>query len=188
MSSFVDGIQNFVGQVPDVLQPLVIAAAGAVPYVEGEGAAVIGVLGGLNPVVAALAAAAGNLICVVLVVLLGARIRTAVVARRARRVTPARAPVPVGATSSPAAGTITAEREAAPESKGRRRLRRWLVRFGVPGASLLAPLALPTPFTAATFVAAGVGKGWVILWQAVAIAVWTTGVTVAAVLFATVVA
>jgi hypothetical protein len=57
--------------------------------------------------------------------------------------------------------------------------RRWLVEFGVPGASILAPLALPTMLTAAFFVASGVRKEWVILWQVVAIILWT-GVLAAA--------
>ena len=48
------------------------------------------------------------------------------------------------------------------------------MRFGVPGASLLAPLALPTMLTAAFLVASGVRKEWVILWQVIAIVFWTT--------------
>jgi len=45
--------------------------------------------------------------------------------------------------------------------------------------SLLAPLALPTMLTAAMCVAAGVSKGWVMLWEAIAIVLWATVVTVA---------
>jgi hypothetical protein len=55
-----------------------------------------------------------------------------------------------------------------------------MVRFGVPGASILAPFALPTQLTAAFFVASGVNKGWVILWQVVAIVLWTGLVAAAA--------
>ncbi|MGI6878072.1 hypothetical protein [Microbacterium sp. gxy059] len=49
------------------------------------------------------------------------------------------------------------------------------MRFGVPGASILGPLAIPTPFASALLVAGGTPRGWVLLWQAVAIAIWTTG-------------
>lgn len=169
--------QEIVAEVPELLQPLVIAVAGMVPYIEGEGAAAFGVVAGVHPVVAGLAAAAGNIICVVLVVLLGARIREAVLGSRARRVVDA--PVPVGAPGSATpAGPAEPLQPAEPRSKGRRRLERWLVRFGVPGASLLAPLALPTMLTAATFVASGVSKRWVVLWQVVAIVAWTGAVTV----------
>ena len=70
--------------------------------------------------------------------------------------------------------------ESKSDKKGQQRLKRWLVKFGVPGASLLAPLALPTMFTAATLVGTGVSKGWVMLWQVLAIVLWTTVVTVVA--------
>ena len=209
--------QDLVGQVPEVVQPLVIALAGAVPFIEGEGSAALGIIGGVHPVVAALAGIVGNLLCVVVVVLLGSRIREALVRRRAGRgaqvagaadSSPSAAGVGVGtaatgggpvayaaapgsagaAASTPAAGATpdpvaagsVEATEAVPEKKGKARLRRWLVKFGVPGASLLAPLALPTMFTAATFVGSGVSKGWVILWQAVAIVVWTTLITLLA--------
>lgn len=188
-------LHDLVAQVPDAVQPLVVAAAAAVPYVEGEGAAVLGILAGIDPLVAGVAAAAGNILCVVAVVLLGARVRGGVQARRAARVA---APVQVAETpalaaargasgasggSSGAGGDGDAPvRGGARQtggSKGRVRLRRWMHRFGVPGASLLAPLALPTMLTAAFFVASGVRKEWVILWQVVAIVVWT-GLVVAA--------
>ena len=214
--------QELVGQVPEAVQPLVIALAGAVPFIEGEGASALGIIGGVHPVVAALAGIVGNLSCVVIVVLLGSRIREALVRRRAGRgaalagaadAGPAAAGVGVGtaatgtaaagggpvafaaapgsagaalsssapgATPDPVSAGSVEPTEAVPEKKGKARLRRWLVKFGVPGASLLAPLALPTMVTAATFVGSGVSKGWVILWQAVAIVVWTTLVTLLA--------
>ena len=150
IANLIAGFQDLVGQVPELLQPVIVAAAGAVPFVEGEGGAVVGVVGGLHPVVAGLAAAVGNLLCVTVVVLLGARARAAVVGRSTR--------VAV----------------AKPPSKGRQKFDRWFVKFGVPGASLLGPLAIPTHFTAATLVASGVPKGRILLWQAIAIVVWTT--------------
>ncbi|PXA71836.1 small multidrug efflux protein [Cryobacterium arcticum] len=180
-----EGFQEFVGQVPDLLQPLLIAVAGAIPYIEGEGSAAIGVIAGVHPVIAGLAGATGNIICVVLVVLLSSRIRTAAVARRLSRRTAVRAagvPVAAGAgsgLSAPEEAGLAVPAEPEP-SKGRQRLRRWIVRFGVPGASLIAPFALPTQLTAATLVASGVNKSWVILWQVIAIVLWTGLVTAAA--------
>lgn len=180
-------LQEFINQVPDIIQPLMVALVAAIPYIEGEGAAAFGILAGINPIVAALAAMAGNILCVIAVVLLGARIRGGVVARRARTRTPALA------STGDAAGILTDEADsgapspaksatepAAPPSKGRAKLSRWLVRFGVPGASILAPIALPTMLTAAFFVASGVRKEWVILWQIVAIVLWTGAVALAA--------
>ncbi len=143
--------QDLVAQVPEIVQPMIVMLAGAVPFVEGEGAGAIGVLGGIHPVVAGLAAATGNFLSVLAVVLVSSRVRTAAMAGRGPQVD-----LPE------------------PESKGRRRFRRWLVRFGVPGASILGPLAVPTQFTSAMLVAAGTPRGWVLLWQAVAIVLWTT--------------
>ncbi|GAA1835274.1 small multidrug efflux protein [Agromyces salentinus] len=189
-------LQDFINQVPDILQPVMVALVAFIPYIEGEGAAAFGIIAGINPVVAALAAMAGNFLCVVGVVLLGSRIRGGVVARRAARST-ASAPGTAGmapqgdqsaALSSTApssmattASTLTAdaavsdgeEDDTTRRGKGRTKLRRWLVKFGVPGASILAPLALPTMLTAAFFVASGVRKEWVLLWQLVAIVLWT---------------
>lgn len=195
LDGVIAGFQDLVGQVPDLLQPFIVVLAGAVPFIEGEGSAMIGVIGGLHPLVAALAGATGNLLSVVLVVLLSSRIRAAAAARRARR-RGAAAPLgaemtsvtPAGAGSAPArtgTATVTAPAEegrtAKKESKGRQKLNRWLVRFGVPGASLLAPLALPTQITAATLVASGIDKGRVILWQTIAIVLWTGVATISAV-------
>lgn len=176
-------LQDFITQVPDLLQPLMVALVAAVPYIEGEGAAAFGIIAGIDPIVAALAAMAGNILCVVGVVLLGSRIRGGIVARRAVRAEE-RAVAPVAAGSSP--GSAPPEEPGDPDaatdrpSKGRAKLRRWLVRFGVPGASILAPIALPTMLTAAFFVASGVHKGWVILWQVVAIVLWTGAIAAAA--------
>lgn len=156
-------LQELVAQVPTLLQFPFVALVGMIPYVEGEGASAFGIIAGLHPVLAGTAAAVGNFVSVLLVVLLGSRIRGALVARRAR-----------------AAADDPAPRPAAEKSKGRRRLERWMTRFGVPGASLLAPLALPTQLTAATFIASGVSRSRVLVWQGIAIALWTTAVTLAA--------
>ena len=179
LQDLISSFQDLVAQVPELIQPFIVMLAGALPFIEGEGASIIGIVGGLNPIVAAIAAAAGNFLCVLLVVLLTTRARTAVVNRSSVR---------VGATVGGAASTAVEgeEKDAAfeetasarPESKGRRRFKRWLVRFGVPGASILGPLAIPTQFTSAMLVAAGTPRGWVLLWQAVAIVIWTTVATI----------
>ncbi|HIY67626.1 MAG TPA: hypothetical protein H9830_15280 [Candidatus Agrococcus pullicola] len=63
----VRGFQDFVTQVPEVIQPVILMIAGAVPYIEGEGAAPIGVVGGIDSFVAGLSAAAGNFLAVSIV-------------------------------------------------------------------------------------------------------------------------
>jgi hypothetical protein len=188
VSSPYEGLEAFVDQLPEFVQPLLVAGLGTIPYVEGEGSAAIGILVGIHPVVAALAGIAGNLLSVVLVVLLGSRVRESVVARRAAKSvasgtgTTATAPgtAATATATTPTTATATSGDVDSRGAKGRRRLQRWLVRFGVPGASIIAPFALPTQLTAAFFVASGVKKGWVILWQAVAIVLWTGLVAAAA--------
>ncbi|MEU8385461.1 hypothetical protein [Streptosporangium sp. NPDC048865] len=152
VETLVQNFRDLVAEVPELVQPFIVMLAGAIPFIEGEGASPIGVVGGIHPVVAAVAAAAGNFLCVLVVVLISSRARAAAVAH----------------------GHRPSRREERPESKGRRRFRRYLVRFGVPGASLLGPLAVPTQFTAAMLIASGTSRSWVLLWQAIAIVFWTT--------------
>lgn len=180
MTAF-DFYQDLVGQVPELVQPLVVALAGAVPFVEGEGAATIGIIGGINPVVAGIAAAVGNFLAVAVIVLLTSGARQAVVTR-----TRARTAATVGGGSG---GSVSDERitqleadvaTGASSSKRRQKFQRAFERYGVPGVSLLGPLLLPTHFTASMLTASGVRKGLVLVWQAAAIILWTTLFTVIA--------
>lgn len=187
MSNPYEGLQDFVAGLPELVQPLMVAVAGAIPYVEGEGSATLGIIVGINPIVAAIAGATGNILSVLLVVLLGSRVRESVVARRAAATqTPSDAAAGHAGATTGTVTVTTVDQETATDgtttrrAKGQTKLRRWLVRFGVPGASLLAPLALPTQLTAAFFVASGVRKGWVMLWQVIAIVIWTGAVAAAA--------
>ncbi|WP_353111514.1 small multidrug efflux protein [Microbacterium sp.] len=159
--NLIDTFQNLVAQVPDLVQPLIVALAGAIPFIEGEGAATIGVVGGIHPVVAALAAIVGNFVCVAALVLVSSGARQAILTRRDG----SRGPAPVDEGS---------ERKAARRAK----FHRAFERYGVPGVSLLGPLLLPTQFTATMLASAGIGKARVLFWQAVAIIGWTTVVTV----------
>lgn len=176
----VASFQALVAQVPELVQPFVVMLAGAIPFIEGEGASAIGVVGGINPFVAGGAAAAGNFLAVLVVVLVSSRARSAVASRRAGR----RVAVPVGAGGDQGGSAESVAeletRVSKPESKSRLRVKRWLVRFGVPGASILGPLAIPTHFTAALLIASGTARGWVLLWQTIAIVLWTTLTTVSA--------
>lgn len=152
ITDLIIGFQNLVAQVPELIQPLIVALAGAVPFIEGEGAASIGIIGGINPVVAAIAGIVGNFVCVAVVVLISSAARVAVTARRGSG----------------------AETEVSPR---REKFRRALSRYGVPGVSLLGPLLLPTQFTAAMLTATGVARGRVLFWQGLAIVLWTTALT-----------
>ncbi|WP_319803458.1 small multidrug efflux protein [Planctomonas psychrotolerans] len=175
VQDLIRNFQDLVDHVPEILQPVIVMLAGTVPFIEGELASMIGIVGGLNPIAAALAAAVGNFASVMLVVSLTSRARTAAVNRRTTRVS-----ATAGAGGTPESWgdeRIAADQDAVPaepESKGRRRVKGWLVRFGVPGASILGPLAIPTQITSSILIASGTPRGWVLLWQAVAIVLWTT--------------
>ncbi|MBZ2198209.1 small multidrug efflux protein [Occultella gossypii] len=177
IEQLISNFQELVAHVPEIVQPFIIMLAGAIPFIDGEGAALIGIAGGVHPIVAGVAAATGNFLCVLLVVALTSRARTAIVDRR---------PSPVGVSGGSGArpsvdGAAFQETATAnPESKGRQRFNRWLVRFGVPGASILGPLAIPTQITSAILVGGGTPRRWVLLWQAIAIVIWTSIGTVAA--------
>ncbi|MFD7025427.1 small multidrug efflux protein [Promicromonospora sukumoe] len=165
----VETLQNLLGQVPELLQPLIVALAGAIPFIEGEGGAAIGILGGLPPVVAAIAAMVGNFVTVAVLVLLSTGARNAVVSRRRAKVE-ARDAVLVGGPS----GAAPAEHESERKAARRVKFQRAYERYGVPGVSLLGPLLLPTHFTATMLAASGVGKVRILVWQAIAIIAWTT--------------
>lgn len=169
----VEILQNLLGQVPELVRPLVVALAGAIPFIEGEGGAAIGILGGMPPVVAAIAAMAGNFLVVTALVLLSSGARNAVVTRHREKVL-ARdgAPARAGSTLEVPPGGAKADN---PRSAARRaKFQRAYERYGVPGVSLLGPLLLPTHFTATMLAASGVGKVRILVWQAVAIVAWTT--------------
>lgn len=169
--NLIEIFQNWVAQVPDLLQPLIVALAGAIPFIEGEGAASIGIIGGIPPVIAAIAAMVGNFVCVAVLVLASSGARSAIV-NRARA---GESSLATGGTTTEAAvQTVENDRKTARREK----FQRAFERYGVPGVSLLGPLLLPTHFTATMLAAAGVGKARVLFWQALAIIGWTTVVAV----------
>src|SRR5690606_22557784 len=86
IQELITNFQALVAQVPEIVQPFIVMLAGAIPFIEGEGAAVIGIAGGIPLIIVAIAAAAGNFLSVLLVVIFTSRARSAVVNHtRARR-------------------------------------------------------------------------------------------------------
>lgn len=169
--NLIETFQDLVAQVPELVQPLIVALAGAIPFIEGEGAVSIGIIGGIPPVVAAIAAMVGNFLCVAVLVLASSGARQAVVNRsRAKSVALAGG----GAEQEAAANTT----ETGHSTPRREKFQRAFERYGVPGVSLLGPLLLPTQFTATMLAASGIGKARILFWQALAIIGWTTIVAV----------
>ncbi|WP_192796581.1 hypothetical protein [Serinicoccus kebangsaanensis] len=139
----IEGLQEWTAGLPAVLQWLGVIAVSAIPFVESYFGSVIGVVAGLNPVVAIVAAVVGNVISMVLVVLFGDRIR------RLRG--------------------VEAPEDMSPRKQ---RLHRIFDRFGVPGVSLLGQTVLPSQITSGALVAFGANTRGVIVWQVVSIILW----------------
>jgi hypothetical protein len=175
--------QELAAQVPEILQPFIIALAGAVPFIEGEGAAAIGIIAGLHPAIAIAAGAIGNFLCVAVLVIASSSARSAIVSRRRRTIADRRSVLAGDARGGAATSVITepaADNDEPGRTSARRvKFQRALDRYGVPGVSLLGPLLLPTQFTATMLASAGVSKTRVLFWQGLAIVAWTTLIGVA---------
>lgn len=139
----IENLQQFTESLPPMLQWLGVMLAGAIPFVESYAGSLLGVVAGLNPVVAITAAVIGNVISMLVFVLVTARVRVAAVAGREK-----------------------------PDSPRRAKLRERFDRFGVPGVSLLGQTLLPSQITAAAMVSFGASRNVVIFWQIISIILW----------------
>ena len=139
----IESLQEWTAGLPEVLQWLGVIAVSAIPFVESYLGSVIGVVAGLNPVVAVLAAIVGNVISMAIVVLSADRLRQ----RRG----------------------VQATEEMSPRKQ---RLRRMMDRFGVPGVSLLGQTVLPSQITSGALVAFGANTRGVLIWQVISIILW----------------
>jgi uncharacterized membrane protein len=138
-----------------------------VPFVEGEGAAAIGILGGIHPAVAMIAGAIGNFLCVAILVFVTSRARVAVVTRNREK---ARERALAGGGTATSADLALDE----PQTPRQAKFKRAFERYGLPGVCLLGPLLLPTQFTATMLAGAGVDRTRILVWQGLAIVLWTT--------------
>jgi hypothetical protein len=149
----IDALQDFTASLPPFLQWFGVMLAAAVPFVESYFGSVIGVLAGIDPVIAIIAAIVGNIVSMVVVVLSAHGVRTRVGVARATR---AGVDVDLAETESPR----------------RRRLRAQFDRYGVPGVSLLGQTILPSQITSAAMVGFGASRNAVIFWQVISIVLW----------------
>ncbi|ACQ78752.1 conserved hypothetical protein [Beutenbergia cavernae DSM 12333] len=143
MSDLIVNLQDFTESLPPLLRWVGVMLAGLIPYVEAEGAALIGTVAGIHPAVAIPAAVLGNAIALAVVVGITSAVRTGVTRNRTSDANPKR-----------------------------ERMRRVFDRWGVPGVSLLGPVLLPSHVTAAAMVGFGAPRGKVLAWGVVAVAAW----------------
>lgn len=148
--SWIAGLQNWTQGLPPALQWLGVILVSAIPFVESYGGAPIGIIAGLHPAVAIFAAVVGNMLSLILVVYVAHWVRTAVLHKRPQRPAPEK-------------------------SSKREKVRRIFDRFGVPGVSILGPLALPSQFTAPLMVSFGASRHAVMAWMLVSVILWGVG-------------
>ena len=153
--------REFVMGLPEALQGVGVFLVSFIPFVEGEGAAIIGVLAGISPWLAVPVGIVGNFLVVALLVYAAHGARGALMGRRAAR----------RGDQAPA----TADGDRAPESAGRALLRERFERWGVPGLSLIGPwVFVPGHVAAPAMVSFGASRDYVMVWQTVAIVLYTT--------------
>lgn len=139
-----DALQNFTASLPEFFQWFGVLLISAIPFVESYFGSAVGVLAGINPIVAVVAAVVGNIVSMLVFVLSSHGVRV--------KVSEGRAPTPL--------------------SPRREKLRERFERWGVPGVSLLGQLLLPSQITSAAMVSFGASKNAVILWQVISIILW----------------
>ncbi len=119
--------------------------AGAIPFIESYLGSFLGVIIGVPPILAVVAAVAGNIISTFLVIATAGSIRDAATRKH------------------------TGNKELNPRQQ---KVGKYLNRFGVPGVCLLGPLVVASQITAPALVALGAKKSSVYLFQAISIVVW----------------
>ncbi|MEV8252934.1 hypothetical protein AB0O95_03095 [Rhodoglobus sp. NPDC076762] len=139
-----DTLSSFTAGLPELLQWVGVILIAAIPYVESYGGSVIGIVTGINPAVAIIAAIIGNVISMLIFVFVAHRVRA----------------------------KVAAGREPKPETPRRQKLRERFDRYGVAGVSLLGQTLLPSQITSAAMVSFGASRNAVIVWQIISIIIW----------------
>ncbi|GGE94864.1 hypothetical protein [Mycetocola zhadangensis] len=142
----IESLQTFTAGLPELLQWVGVILAAAIPFIESHFGAALGVLTGINPVVAIVAAIVGNILSMLIFVLTAHGLRSKVTGRREPKVETAR----------------------------RQRVRQAFDKYGVAGVSMLGWLILPNQFTSAAMVSFGASRNAVILWMVISITAWGT--------------
>ncbi|MFC8923769.1 hypothetical protein [Cellulosimicrobium sp. NPDC057127] len=143
MTDVITSLQEFTLDLPPFLRWVGVLLAGMIPYIEAEGAAVVGIVAGIDTAVAIPVAIVGNALALALVVWVFGAARSGLTRGRTK--------------------------EADPK---RQRMRRVFDRYGVPGVSLLGPLLLPSHVTAAAMVGFGAPRMRVFVWSVVSVSLW----------------
>lgn len=137
-----EAVRDFAEGIPEVVQWLILIVIGAIPYLEAYGAAFLGVIAGVNPVIALAAGVIGNVVSMLLFIKIGHAYH--------RRKTDPHAPL------------------SARQAKLKRSLDRW----GIAVVSLIGPTILPSQINAGALVGFGADRRKVIIWTIAGILLW----------------
>ena len=138
----IQDLQHFVEATDPIWQWLAIMLASAIPFIESYFGSALGILAGVNPAIAIIAAIIGNMISMVLFVTFGEKIRH------------------------------WRKTDEKPVSKRTERIKRLFNKYGVIGVSLLGQTFLPSQITSMAMVTFGAPKPKVIFWQVISIILW----------------
>lgn len=141
---YVQEITQFTAQIPLIWQVVAVGVWSMIPFIESDVGVAIGIGVGVPVVPATIAAIIGNWIAVFGIITLTHKAR-AKVAKSGEKT----------------------------YSKRRQKVMKAVERYGVPGASMLGPLLIGTHLNSFFMVAAGLDRRYVLLWQTVAIVVWS---------------
>ena len=137
-----EALYDVVVGLPAWLQWVGIIAASAIPFVESYFGSALGIIAGVNPLVAVTAAVLGNAVSMIVVVSTAAGVRGRV------------------------------KGDAKPLSPRRQKLKHRFDKYGVALVSLLGQTMLPSQITSAAMVGFGADRSRVIVWQLVSILLW----------------
>ena len=149
--TWIGQLRLWVDGLPVTLQWLGLILISAIPFIESYGGGFIGVITGMPVWAAIISAVIGNALSVAMVVYGAHWVRTQVIRRRQPKELSDR------------------------QLKRRQKAKRLFDKFGVPGVSLLGPLALPSQFTAPLMASFGANRHLIMLWMVVSIIVWGVG-------------
>lgn len=142
----IESVQEFASTFPPAFQWVAVILAAAIPFIESYFGSVIGVVLGMNPVLAILAAVIGNVASMLLLVNGAHLVR----------------------------GKVTKNKGTQEEKPKYKKLRAAFDKYGIAGVSLLGQAILPSQITSAALVSFGASKNKVIFWQIISIILWGT--------------
>lgn len=142
MNHVIDWLRELTEATAPLWQWSVVFLAGAIPFVESYFGSALGIIAGVKPPIAIIAAIIGNVASMFLLVTLAARVR------RVKK---------------------TPDKPMAPRQE---KLKRAFDKYGIAGVSLLGQTILPSQLTSMAMVAFGANTRAVVLWQTVSIILW----------------